>query len=323
MNPRVILGACCVLSCVAPQPAAAQNYPAKSVRFIVPFAPGGPTDIFGRAISQKLTESMGQSFVVDNRGGAGGNIGAEMVAKAAPDGYTLLMGTVGTHAINPGLYAKVGFDALKDFAPITLVADAPTLLAVHPSVPAKTVKELVALAKARPNQLSYGSAGNGASNHLAGVLLCMMAGIQMTHIPYKGSGAALIDVIAGNIPVMFNNPASIMPHVKEGRLRPLAVSSLTRSKLLPDMPTLAETGVPGFEVRSWHGAFAPAGTPRDIVNRLNAEMVKALAQPDVRERFTSQGVELVGNKPEEFAAFIQSEHAKWGKVVRASGAKAD
>jgi tripartite-type tricarboxylate transporter receptor subunit TctC len=301
----------------------ASSYPSKPIRLVVPSAPGGGTDIVARLIGQGLQDAWGQTVVVDNRGGAGGNIGTEMVARAAPDGYTLLMGTVGTHAINPSLYARVGFDPIKDFAPITLVADTPSLLAVHPSVPAKTVRELVALAKAKPGQLSYASAGNGTSNHLAGVLLCMMAGIDMVHIPYKGSGPALIDVIAGQVPVMFNNPASIMPHLKAGRLRAIALSSAERSRLVPGLPTVAESGVPGFEVRSWHGAFAPAGTSRDIVNRLNSEMVKALNQPDVKERFASQGVELVGNKPEEFAAFLQKEHAKWSKVVKASGARAD
>ena len=320
---RIVIAAFCVLSGTAAQGAEAQTYPSKPVRFIVPFAPGGPTDIFARAVSAKLAEALGQPVVVDNRGGAGGNIGTEMVAKAAADGYTLLMGTVGTHAINPSLYPRVGFDPIRDFAPITLVADTPSLLAVHPSVPANTVRELVAIAKAKPGQLSYASAGNGTSNHLAGVLLCMMAGIEMVHIPYKGSGPALIDVLAGQVPVMFNNPASIMPHLKAGKLRALALSSATRSRLLPALPTLAESGVPGFEVRSWHGAFAPAGTSRDIVTRLHGEIVKALSQPDVKERFEAQGVELVGNRPEEFAAFLQKEQVKWSKVVKASGMRAD
>ena len=320
---RIVIAAFCVLSGTAAQGAEAQTYPSKPVRFIVPFAPGGPTDIFARAVSAKLAEALGQPVVVDNRGGAGGNIGTEMVAKAAADGYTLLMGTVGTHAINPSLYPRVGFDPIRDFAPITLVADTPSLLAVHPSVPANSVRELLAIAKAKPGQLSYASAGNGTSNHLAGVLLCMMAGIEMVHIPYKGSGPALIDVLAGQVPVMFNNPASIMPHLKAGKLRALALSSATRSRLLPALPTLAESGVPGFEVRSWHGAFAPAGTSRDIVTRLHGEIVKALSQPDVKERFEAQGVELVGNRPEEFAAFLQKEQVKWSKVVKASGMRAD
>ena len=320
---RIVIAAFCVLSGAAAQQAEAQSFPSKPVRFIVPFAPGGPTDIFARAVSAKLAEALGQPVVVDNRGGAGGNIGTEMVAKAAADGYTLLMGTVGTHAINPSLYPRVGFDPIRDFAPITLVADTPSLLAVHPSVTANTVRELLAIAKAKPGQLSYASAGNGTSNHLAGVLLCMMAGIEMVHIPYKGSGPALIDVLAGQVPVMFNNPASIMPHLKAGKLRALALSSAARSPLLPALPTLAESGVPGFEVRSWHGAFAPAGTSRDIVTRLHGEIVKALSQPDVKERFEGQGVELVGNRPEEFAAFLKKEQIKWSKVVKASGVRAD
>ena len=320
---RLLLAALCISFVVTAPSARAQAYPVKPIRLIVPFAPGGPTDILARAVSAKLTESLGQSVVVENRGGAGGNIGAEIVARAPPDGYTLLMGATSTHGINPHLYTRLGFDPVKDFAPVTLVANTPSLLAVHPSLPVRTVRDLIALAKIKPGQLSYASAGNGSSNHLAGVLLCMMAGIDMIHIPYKGSGPALIDVIAGQVPVMFNNTASVMPHVKADKLRAVALTSAERSPLVPGLPTVAESGLPGFEVRSWHGIFVPAATPRDVIGRLNTEIVKGLHQSDVKERLNAQGVELVGNKPEEFAAFIQKELAKWSKVVKASGARAD
>jgi len=308
---------------IAAATAAAQAYPNRPIRFVIPFAPGGPTDILGRAVGQKLSESLGQTVVIDNRGGAGGNIGAEAVAKSPADGYTMLMGATSTHAINPHLYRKLGFDPLKDFAPVTLVANTPSLLAVHPALPVKTVRDLIELARSRPGQLTYGSAGNGSSNHLAGVLLCMMAGIDMTHIPYKGSGPALVDVMAGQVPLMFNNTASVMPFVKAGKLRAVALTSLERSPLVPGVPTVAESGLPGFEVRSWHGVFVPAGTPAEIVQLLSTRIAAGIAAPDVKERLNAQGVELVGNKPEEFAAFIRAEHAKWGKVVKASGARVD
>ncbi len=301
----------------------AQSYPTRPIRFVVPFAPGGPTDILARAVGQKLTEAFGQTIVIENRGGAGGNIGAELVARSPADGYTMLMGATSTHAINPSLYHKLGFDPVKDFVPVSLVANTPSLLAVHPALPVRTIKDLIALAKARPGQLTYASAGNGSSNHLAGVLLSMMAGIDLVHVPYKGSGPALVDVISGQVPMMFNNTASVMPHVTAGKLRAVALASLERSALLPDIPTVAESGLPGFEVRSWHGVFVPAGTPRDVVNRLSTEIVRAVRAADVKSRLNAQGVELVGSSPEEFAEFVKKELAKWAKVVRQSGARAD
>jgi tripartite-type tricarboxylate transporter receptor subunit TctC len=301
----------------------AQSYPARPIRFVVPFAPGGPTDILARAVGQKLTDAFGQAVVIENRGGAGGNIGAELVARSPADGYTMLMGATSTHAINPSLYRTLGFDPVKDFAPVSLVANTPSLLAVHPALPVRTIKDLIALAKARPGHLSYASAGNGSSNHLAGVLLSMMAGIDMVHVPYKGSGPALVDVISGQIPMMFNNTASVMPHVTAGKLRAVALASLERSALLPEIPTVAESGLPGFEVRSWHGVFVPTATPRDIVNRLSAEIVRAVRAADVRSRLNAQGVELVDSSPEEFAEFVRKELAKWAKVVRQSGARSD
>ncbi len=318
----------CLLVCglglgAVASPGFAQGYPNRPIRFIIPFAPGGPTDILGRAVGQKLAESVGQSVVIENRGGAGGNIGAELAAKSPADGYTMFMGATSTHGINPHLYRKIGYDPIKDFSPVTLVANTPSLLAVHPALPVKTVRDLIELARARPGQLTYGSAGNGSSNHLAGVLLCLMAGVDMTHIPYKGSGPALVDVMAGQVPFMFNNTASVMPFVKAGKLRAVALTSLERSPLVPGVPTVAESGLPGFEVRSWHGVFVPAGTPAEIITLLNTRIVAGLAAPDVKERLSAQGVELVGNRPEEFAAFVRAELAKWGKVVKASGARAD
>jgi len=304
-------------------PALAQPYPVKPIRFVIPFAPGGPTDILGRAVGQKLAESLGQSVVIENRGGAGGNLGAELVARSAPDGYTALMGATSTHAINPHLYARLGFDPVRDFAPVTLVANTPSLLAVHPALPVKSVGDLIALARARPGQLTYASAGNGSSNHLAGVLLCLMAKIDMVHIPYKGSGPALVDVMAGQVPMMFNNMASVMPYVRTGKLRAVALSSAERSKLVPGIPTVAESGLPGFEVRSWHGVFVPAGTPGAVVSLLAERIAAIVRMPDVLERLNAQGVELVGNRPDEFAAFVRAELEKWGRVVKASGARAD
>jgi tripartite-type tricarboxylate transporter receptor subunit TctC len=303
--------------------ASAEAYPTKLIRMIVPFPAGGTTDILARSVGQKLSEALGQQVIIDNRPGAGGNIGSDMVAKAAPDGYTLLMGTVGTHAINSSLYAKMPFDHIKDFAPITLVAAVPNVLVVNPAVEAKSVQELIALAKAKPGQLSFASSGNGTSIHLSGELFKTMAGVDMLHVPYKGSAPALTDLIGGQVNLMFDNLPSSLAHIKAGKLRALAVTSSKRSAALPDVPTIAEAGLPGFEASSWFGVFAPAGTAKEIVTRLNMEIVKALNSPELKERLAAQGAEAVGNSPEQFAAHIKSETAKWAKVVKASGATVD
>jgi tripartite-type tricarboxylate transporter receptor subunit TctC len=303
--------------------ASAQTYPAKPIKMIVPFPPGGTTDILARAISAELNKAWGQPVVVENRPGAGGNIGSDVVAKSPADGYTLLMGTVGTHGINPGLYPKMPYDAVKDFAPVTLVASVPNFLVVHPSVPAKTVKEIIDLAKAQPGKLTFASSGNGTSIHLAGELFKTMTGVNMVHVPYKGSAPAVTDLLGGQVQMMFDNMPSALPHVKAGKLRGIAVTSAKRSPAVPDMPTIAETGLAGYEASSWFGVLAPAATPKDIVAKLNDTIVKALATPDMKEKLSSQGAEPIGNTPAEFAAHIQAEIAKWAKVVKASGAKVD
>jgi len=303
--------------------AQAENYPSKPIKMIVPFSVGGTTDILARIIGQELTKAWGQQVIIDNRPGAGGNIGADLVAKSAPDGYTLVMGTVGTHAINASLYKKMPYDTVKDFAPITLVAAVPNVLVVHPAVPAKSVKELIEYAKANPGKLSFASSGNGTSVHLSGELFKAMAGVSMTHIPYKGSAPAIIDLMGGQVQLMFDNMPTALPHVKAGRLRALAVTSAKRSPAMPDLPTIAEAGVAGYEAESWFGVLAPAGTPSAIVTKLNGEIVRILGLPEIKERLLSQGAEPVGNSPEQFAAHITAEMAKWGNVVKASGAQVD
>ena len=301
----------------------AQTYPNRPVRLVVPFPAGGTTDILARAIAQKLSESLGQSFVVDNRPGAGGNIGSDVVAKSAPDGYTLLMGTVGTHAINPGLYPKMPYDHVKDFAPVVLVAGVPNVLVVNPNVPVKTV---VALAKDKPGSINFASSGSGTSIHLSGELFKSLTGTQITHVPYKGSSPALTDLIGGQVQIMFDNLPSAMPHIKGGTLRAIALTSSKRAPALPDLPTIAESGIPslaGFEASSWFGIFAPAGTPREVVTRINAEANRALQSPEMKEKLLAQGAEAVGNTPEYFADYIRAETTKWAKVVKDSGAKVD
>lgn len=302
---------------------AAANYPTKPIRLVVPFAAGGTTDILGRAAAAELSKA-GMQAVVDNRPGAGGNIGADMVAKAAPDGYTLLVGTVGTHGINQALYGKLPFDPIKDFAPVTLLATVPNVLVVPQSLPVNNVKELIALAKSKPGKLNYASSGNGTSIHLSAELFKTMTGTFMTHLPYRGSGPALTDLIAGQADLMFDNLPAAMPHIKSGKLRALAVTTAQPSPALPGVPTVAQAGpVPGFEASSWFGILAPAGTPRPIVDKLQQTLAKALQSPEMREKLLSQGAEAAGNTPEQFAQFIQSEHVKWAKVVKASGAKVD
>ncbi len=299
------------------------QWPTKPVRLIVPYPPGGSADILARAIGQKLGDGLGQQVVIDNRPGAGTAIGAEATAKAAPDGYTILLGTVSSHAINPALNPGLKFDPIRDFAPISLVASIPFALVVHPSLPAKSVKELVALAKSKPGALNYSSAGNGTSNHLAGELFKSMTGTFMVHIPYKGSAPALNDLIAGQVQLMFDLVLTTAPHVKSGAVRAIAVTGRERSAALPGVPTVAESGVPGYEVTAWFGFFAPAGTPAAVVNALNAETVKAMKLTDLRERLGSQGAEPVTNSPEQFAGYVKDELTKWTRVVKASGMKAD
>lgn len=299
----------------------AQSYPSRPVRVIVPSAPGGSVDTLGRMISQKLSAALGQQFVVENRSGSGGVVGTEVVAKAPADGYTLLM-AYHSHVINPTLYPKLPFDTVKGFSPISQIAVQPQLFNVHPTLPAKTIKDLIALAKARPGQLLYGSAGSGSGGHLATEIFNSMAGIRMTHVPYKGSAPALIDVIAGNTQLMLATLISSLPHIRSGRLRAMGVSSVKRSPVLPDVPAVAEF-LPGYECVVSYFLLAPAGTPEDIVAKLNAETAKALRQPDVTERLARDGADPVGNTPQETAHYITSEIEKWGKAVRASGARSD
>jgi len=312
------------LAILAPHGAAAADaYPAKPVRFVVAFPPGGGTDIIARSIAQKLAERIAQQVVVDNRPGAGGNIGTDMVAKSAPDGYTLLMGSAGPLAINASLFGKMPFDPIKDLAPVTLAASTPNVLVVHPALRAATLKELIALAKARPGEINFASSGHGTPAHLAGELFNLMAGVKMVHVPYKGAAPALADLLGGQVQIMFSTMPPALPHVRDGKLRALAVTSAKRSPAAPDLPTLDEIALPGFEANTWHGVVVPAGTSGAIVGRLNREIVAILHLPDVVERFSSQGAEALGSTPEEFAAYIKSETLKWAKVVRDSGAKAE
>ncbi|MBJ2162997.1 tripartite tricarboxylate transporter substrate binding protein [Acidovorax sp. IB03] len=303
--------------------ALAQAYPTKPVTIIVPFAAGGTTDILARIIGQALTAELGQSVVVDNRVGAGGNIGGQAAAKATPDGHTLFMGTVGTHAINASLYKKMPFDPVKDFAPLTRVANVPNLLVANPAQPYKSVKDLIAYAKANPGKVNFGSSGNGSSIHLSGELFKSLAKVDMQHAPYKGSAPAVTDLLGNQIDIMFDNMPSAIQHVRSGSLVPLAVTTVKRSPELPNVPTIAEAGVPGYEATSWFGMLAPAGTPAPVLAKLNAAIVKVLAQPDVKKKINEQGAEVHSETPEQFAAFIQAESVKWGKVVKESGASLD
>jgi tripartite-type tricarboxylate transporter receptor subunit TctC len=308
---------------VGPTPALAQAFPNKPVRLVVPFPPGGPLDTVGRALAQKLTEAWGQSVIVDNRPGAGGNIGADLVAKAAPDGYTVVMGALSTHAVNPSLYAKMPYDAVKDFAPITLVAITPNVLVVNPSLPVNSVRELIAYAKANPGKLAFGSGSNGSAGHLAGELFKADTGTDLLHVPFKGAAPAMQALLSGDIQLMFDNLASASAQVKAGKLKALAVTTARRSPLAPDLPTMAESGVPGFDISTWFGLLAPAGTPPEIVGRWNAEVGRILRTPEMRERLTAMGAEPAPDTPAEFAQFIASEAAKYARIVKVSGAKPD
>lgn len=303
--------------------ACAQVWPAKPLRLIVPYPPGGSADILARAIGQKLADGLGQPVAIDNRPGAGTAIGAEAAAKSPPDGYTIMLGTVSSHAINPALNPALKYDPLKDFAPVSLVASIPFVLLVHPSLPARSVQELIALARAKPGALNFSSAGTGTSNHLAGELLKSLTGTFMVHIPYKGSAPALTDLLAGQVNLMFDLVLTAQPHVKSGAARALAVTGRERSAALPGVPSVAESGIPGYEVSAWFGLFAPAGTAAAIINTLNAQTVRTMGLADLRDRLASQGAEAVTNTPEEFAAYVKEELGKWTRVVKTAGIKAD
>ena len=301
----------------------AQTYPAKPVRFIVPFPPGGPTDIMGRLAAQRLTEAWGVQVIADNRAGAGGNIGSELCAKSPPDGYTICMMTV-AQSISPSIYPKLGFDPLKDFAPVTLMATLPSLLMVHPSLPVKNVKELVALAKAKPATLTYASTGNGTSPHMLMEMFKWMAGgINLVHVPYKGASPAMIDQISGQIDVAFSTAIAALPFVQQGKVRAIAVSTKDRFAPLPDLPTVEQGGIKGYDGSSWQGVVMPANTPRDMIAKANAELVKMLKSPDMKEKILLQGGIAIGNSPDEFAAYMKSEIDKWAKVAKAANVRVE
>ena len=316
-HTRRALTVAMILAASLPLSSAAQSapWPNRPIKFVVPFAPGGVADVVVRTITPKLSEALGQPVIVENKGGAGGTLGTEQVAHAKPDGYTFVT-PAASHATTPGLYTKLSFDPVKDFAAVTQIATVPYLLVVNRTVPANTVQEFIAYAKANPDKLVYGSAGNGSSNHLAGELFQSMSGTQLVHSPYKGSGPAMVDVIAGHINFMFDAVNTSVQHIKSGQIRALGVGTLKRSRLMPDVPTISESGLAGFEAVTWVGVLAPAGTPKEIVNRLSQEIVKVLQMPDVQERLSSQGAEPVGSTPEQFDAYVRAEIDKWGNVIR-------
>ena len=301
---------------------AQSGYPSRSIRFIVPYPPGGPTDLMARSMSGRLSEALGQTVVVDNRAGAGGNVGAEIAARSPPDGYTLLMGAISTHSINASLYTRLAFDPVKDFSPITQASIIPLVINAHPSLPVANVKELIALAKKNPGQLSYGSSGNGGGTHLAGELFKLMTGTNLQHVPYKGLNPATIDVIGGNIPLVFNDLTTAIQPYKAGRIKILGVSTVKRVSQIPEVATIDET-VPGFEAYTWFGVLVPAGTPQPIVDRLSRESMKILQSDEIKKRFAEVGAEPIGNTPQQFADFMAAETVKWAKVVKASGARVD
>ncbi len=308
---------------LATHSAYAQTYPSKPIKIIVPYPAAGTPDILAREIASKLTAVLKQQVIVDNRPGAGGNIGTDLVAKSAPDGYTLIMGTVATHSINQSLYKKLPFDPIKDFTPIILVTTTPNVLVVNPNLPVKSVKDLIALAKSKPGEITFSSGGNGTSHHLGGMLFQQLTGVQMTHVPYKGSGAALPDLIGGQVNIMFDNLPSSMPHIKSGKLRAIATTAKTRSTVMPELPTVAESGVPGFEITAWFGLLAPAKTPQAIIDRLNLEVTKILKLPDIKARFIAQGAEPTPGTPQQLGAFVKEKTAQWAPIVKASGAQID
>ena len=326
MNKFKYLVSIAVLGAIGSGAALAQTaatYPAKPVRFIAPFPPGGSTDLLGRLVAIKLTEAWGQQVTVENRGGAGGTIGVELAARAAPDGYTIVMGHVGTFGFNPTLYPKLPYDAIRDFAPITVLATVPNGMAVHPSLPVKTARDFVALAKAKPGELLYASGGSGSASHLAGEYFKLLTKIDMVHVPYKGTGPAMISMISGQTTMTITGMVALMPHVKSNRLKLLGVATMKRLSIMPDIPTINESGVPGYDANQWYGVLTQAAVPRDIIAKLHADFVKVLARPDVKERLAADGAEPVANTPEQFAAHIKAEIARWAPVVKASGAKPD
>ena len=318
--------ALCAVFCVAlgaAAPARAEEFPSKPIRIVVPFAAGGGVDILTRALAQPLGERLGQQVLVDDRPGAGGNLGVDAVAKAPADGYTLVMATTGTHTINPGLYPKLPFDAERDFKPVTLIASVPNLLVVNPALGVDSAAALVALAKSKPGALSFASFGNGASNHLSGEMLKSLTGIDVAHVPYKSAPQAVTDLMAGQTAFAFVNTPLALPHVRSGKLKALAVTGAKRSAATPEFPTMQEAGVPGFVVESWYGLMAPAGTPDAVIARLHKEVLAVLATPELREFFAKQGADVVTTTPAEFAAMVKTERARWAEVIRTSGAKVD
>jgi tripartite-type tricarboxylate transporter receptor subunit TctC len=324
ITTALIAALACLGANAASAASPADTYPNRPVRVVVPFPAGGTTDIFARHIGDRLARALGQNFVIDNRGGAGGNIGSDAVAKAEPDGYTLLVGTVGTHAINSSLYARMPYDPLKDFAPVAFLAGVPNILEVNPkNVKAKTVQEFITEAKSTPKRLNFASSGNGTSIHLSGEMFKQMTGVDIVHVPYRGSGPAVSDLVAGQVDLMFDNLPSSIEHVRAGSLRGIAVTSAKRTSALPDVPTIAESGVPGFEASSWFAIFAPAKTPKDIVDKINAEVRKAVQDPELQARFADIGGEIRTYSPDELRDFVKSELEKWAKVVKESGAKID
>ena len=320
---RAALVMACAVACANPSTGSAQTYPVKPVRLVVGFPAGGPTDIVSRTMAPKMSEALGQLVVVDNRGGAGGVIATEQVSKAPPDGYTLLMGTIGGIAVAMSLLPNRGYDSLRDFAPITQAVTVTNLLVVHPSVPAKNVKELLAIARSQPGRLNYASSGNGTVTHLAGELFKLLGKVDITHVPFKGGAPALTALISGEVDLSYENSLVVTPHVKAGKVRALAVTGTKRSRLMPELPTIGESGLPGYDASGWYGLFAPAATSKAVISRLNQEAVKTLRMPDVVRTLSSQGAEPVGNTPEAFGAFVKSEIAKWANLVKVAKMKAD
>ncbi len=320
--PRAALAALAAVALAAATLASAQ-YPNKPIKMLVPFPPAGSTDISARAVAGKLGERLGQPVVIENKPGAGGNIGTDLAAKSPPDGYTLVVGTVGTHAINASLYSKLPYDNIRDFAPVILLSTTPNVLVVPAASPAKSVRDVIAMAKAKPGEITFASSGSGTSIHLSGEMFKAMAGLDITHIPYKGSGPMLIDLMSGQVNMAFDNLSASMPHIKGGKLRALATTGATRALALPELPTVAEAGLPGYESTSWNAVFVPAGTPKEIIDRLNRELRAILESPETRRFFAEQGAESGGGTPEQLATLVRVETAKWARVVKDSGAKVD